>query len=98
MTTTDIEALVADGHAIEDRLYRRLGTKSARGLDIDACAIISKITDALERQQAVVEAVREYLFAIRNPTPSGDQKIMAEGGLKATIASLDAPPEGDGVK
>ena len=48
-----------------------------------------EMADALERQQAVVEAAREYLFAICNPTPSGDRKIMAEGGLKATLAALD---------
>ncbi len=83
--TTDIEALVAEGQAVEERLYKRLGTKSARALDVDACVVIAKITDALERQQAVLKLLRSLRRRALLPTE-----------LLEALVALDAPTEGAG--
>ncbi len=40
--------LVAEIWACADRLYTRLGTKSARGLDVDACVLLTKAADEIE--------------------------------------------------
>ena len=79
-----IEALVAEGQAVEERLYKRLGRKSARALDVDACVVIAKITDTLERQQAVVRVLR-----------SMDRRGLLGKELLDALAVLDAPPEGE---
>ena len=47
--------LTNDAWAVADRLYTRLGTKSARALDVDACVVITRLTDALERRDALLE-------------------------------------------
>ena len=79
-----IEALVAEGQAVEERLYKRLGRKSARALDVDACVVIAKITDTLERQQAVVRVLR-----------SMDRRGLLGKELRDALAAVDAALEGD---
>ena len=44
-----MDDLVADIWACAERLYDRLGTKSARGLDVDACVLLSRAADEIER-------------------------------------------------
>ena len=44
--------LIDEAWAVADRLYDRLGTQSARGLDIDACVVISTMAEELERRAA----------------------------------------------
>lgn len=49
--------LITEGWSVADRLYDRLGTKSARGLDIDACVIITKLVEKLEQMSEMVNAM-----------------------------------------
>ena len=39
--------------AVADRLYDRLGTKSARGLDLDAAVVASKAAEEIERLRSL---------------------------------------------
>ncbi len=41
--------LVQEGWAVVERLYDRLGTKSARGLDLDAAVVLTKCIEELEK-------------------------------------------------
>lgn len=41
--------LIEQAWGVIDRLYDRLGTKSARGLDLDAAVILTKAVEELER-------------------------------------------------
>ena len=40
--------LVTELWKVADRLYQRLGTQSARALDVDACDVICRAAEALE--------------------------------------------------
>jgi len=39
--------LITEGWVVAERLYDRLGTKSARSLDVDACAVLSECLERL---------------------------------------------------
>ena len=41
--------LIQEGWAVVERLYDRLGTKSARGLDLDAAVVLTQCVEALEK-------------------------------------------------
>lgn len=87
--TTDIEALV---EFLRGEAHRALGLRfniTGKGF--------SDAADALERQQGVVEAAREFLnvqFKMNEnfPTRRGYRKDIDE--LLDALAALDAPPEG----
>ncbi len=43
------EELIDQAWAVAERLYKKLGTKSWRALDVDACVVISELAVELER-------------------------------------------------
>ena len=88
--TTDIEALVAKAIAVEERLYNRLGTKSARALDVDACVIIGKLYDALQSTQAVVVAARERKRARQELDEAAGVAVQRSRGVLDDEEALDA--------
>ena len=42
--------LIDQAWAVADRLYTRLGTQSARGLDVDTCVVITEMAVELDRR------------------------------------------------
>lgn len=53
--------LVQEGWAVVDRLYDRLRTQAARGLDVDAAVVLTQCVEALEQQMAAREEAHEQL-------------------------------------
>jgi hypothetical protein len=45
---TNKNDVVQEGWDVVERLYDRLGTKSARGLDLDAAVVLTQCVEALE--------------------------------------------------
>ena len=47
--------LIRESWGVVERLYDRLGTKSARGLDLDAAVVLTQCTVALEKSAEGIE-------------------------------------------
>lgn len=85
--------LASQAWAVIERLFDRLGTKSARGLDVDATVILTQQADEIERLRTALERMKRTAESMGpNGQPLGAGGVgmnWYEWMLESATAALD---------